>query len=109
MHLTDEIGTLQNLMKEVLIDLDSIDSENFDEKFNLAVSKAEKVQNLKTAIKMKYPMDILKKSEKELLFLSKQIRNSYDNLIKKNREESEALSAELRTLMNSKKIANYNR
>jgi Holliday junction resolvase RusA-like endonuclease len=109
MDLTVEIGTLQNLLQEVLVGLDSIDSENFDEKFQHVIKKAEKAQNMRTELKLKYPANLLKKNEKELLFLTKQIRNCYDNLIKKNREESEALSAELRILMNSKKIANYSR
>ena len=107
MDFTNEIGSLQNLMQEVLVDLDKINSDNFDEYFHKVMAKAERAQKLRSELKMRYPIELLKKNEKELLSLAKQISVSYDNLIKKNREESTILSAELKTLMNTKKIAKY--
>ncbi len=109
MNIAGEIGTIQNIMREVLTGLDNINSDNFEDNFHLIIEKAEKAQKMRSSLKIKYPEEILKNNEKELLFLAKQIKNSYDNLIKKNREESETVAVELKNLMNSKKIANYNR
>lgn len=109
MNLTAEIVSLKELMEEVLVRLDNINTDNFDDYFHLVVEKAERAQNIKNELKIKYPPDLLKKNEKELLFLAKQIKISYDNLVRKNRDESSALSDELQILMNSRKIANYNR
>ena len=49
--------------------------------------------------------NLYKKNQKDLLFLAKQIKIKYDNLIKIREDESAAISVELKSLLNSKKIA----
>ncbi|MBU1101705.1 MAG: hypothetical protein KKA84_14995 [Bacteroidetes bacterium] len=109
MNYLNDIETLKFLMKGVHEDLVHLNYDNFDENFSLILNKAKKAKRLREIIVKNCPPDLLEKKEKELLFLTKQIKITYDNLVKKYQDESASTLNDLKVLVNSKKIATYNR
>lgn len=109
MNYLNDIETLKFLMQGVYDDLAQLNFDNFDENFSIILSKAKKAKRLREILVKNCPPDLLEKKEKELLFLTKQIKITCDNLVKRYQDESTSTLNDLKVLMNSKKIANYNR
>jgi hypothetical protein len=107
MNAKYEIDGLKHILSEVLMDLNSISFENFDEKFREAKTKMILANGLKEQLKKSFPESELKKNEKELLILAKLIQESYDNTIQKIKDEQKRISQSLKSVGNMKKIAIY--
>ena len=109
MHLEYKINNLKHLFNEVIFDLDKISVEDFDNPFNRAKANMTLIHKLREELRSNYSKSELKKEDKELLFLAKQIENKYDNIIEKYVQERNSLSGSLKSVQNKKKIANYSR
>ena len=107
MAMNYEIMGLKQILSEVLMDLNSITFENFDEKFKEAKTKMILANEIKKQLQNSFSTDELKQNEKELLILAKLIQKSYDNTIRKIKEEQFRISNNLKSFWNMKKIAIY--
>ena len=100
---------LKRLLKKLIEELSYIDTNNFSENIKRVQATIEEINLLRKQLKAEYDKNILKKYDPELLFLAKQIKNSFDNVVRKIKTEAEQVSKELRDLQNSKKLTSYNR
>ncbi len=100
---------LKRLLKKVIEELSYIDTNNFNDNIKAVQATIDEVNLLRKQLKTEYDINILKKYDPELLFLAKQIKNSFDNVSRKIKYEAEQVSKELRDLQNSKKLTSYNR
>lgn len=100
---------LKRLLKKVIEELSYIDTNNFNDNIKSVQATIDEVNLLRKQLKTEYDINILKKYDPELLFLAKQIKNSFDNVSRKIKYEAEQVSKELRDLQNSKKLTSYNR
>lgn len=107
MQFEHEIENLKYLLGSILTNLNSITFENFDEKFKEARSKMILANELRKQLPVSSNIEEYKKSEKELLILTKLIQESYDNVIRKIKDEQERVALQLKSLGNRKKIAIY--
>lgn len=106
-ELEYEIENLKYLLGSVLTHLNSITFENFEIKFQEAKNTMILANELRKQLAGSSNVDEYKKSEKELLILAKLIRESYDNVLRKIKEEQENIALQLKSLGNRKKIAMY--
>ncbi len=109
MHLQLKLKKIKELYAEVLSRLDGITPDNFDDTFFRAKSNMILVNEIKDELVDTYPLTDLKKYDKELLFLAKQIEKRYDNVVESFTEERNILSGKLKSVTNRKKIAKYSR
>lgn len=109
MHLEYKINNLKHLFNDVIVDLDSIGVDDFDNHFKRAKANMILIHKLREELRSNYPKSQLKKDDEELMFLAKQIENKYDSIIEKYVNERNSLSGKLKSVQNKKKIANYTR
>lgn len=107
MNVEYEINGIKQILSEVLMDLNSLTFENFELKFKEVKTKMILAKELKRQLENKFPLVELKKNEKELLILTKLIKESYDNIIQNIKEEQNKISNQLKSVRNMKKIAMY--
>jgi hypothetical protein len=103
------IAELKSLLQEILFDVERIDEGNFDQNTRMSKVNIEKVNSLREQLKNNYDIAALRKFDPELVYLAKQIKNSYDNVIRKKKLEAEKVLKDIKTLQNSKKLTSYKR
>lgn len=99
----------KRLLKKIIEELNYLTSDNFNENIKHVQATIEEVRLLRNQLKSEGDKNIFKKYDAELLFLTKQIKNSFDNVSRKIKTEADLVSKELRDLQNSKKLTSYNR
>jgi hypothetical protein len=109
MQLQMKIKRIKDLYSEVLTSLDGLTPDNFDELFFRAKKDIILVNDIKSELVQTYSPSDLKKYDKDLLFLAKQIEKRYDNIVESFTEERNLLSGKLKSVSNKKKIAKYSR
>jgi len=107
MQFEFEIENLKYLLGSVLTNLNSITYENFDITFNEAKNKMILANEIRKQLQGTPNNEEYRKSEKELLILAKLIQESYDNVIRKIKDEQDKIALQLKSLGNKRKIAIY--
>jgi hypothetical protein len=108
-NLNEKIEELKQLLSLVIETLGQTDTENFDEKIRIVQKAINSINLAREQLKKEYDINILRNFDPELLFLTKQIQNSFDNVSRKVKIEADKVSKELRNLYNKKKLTSYNR
>ena len=108
-NLDEKILELKQLLRKIIEDLGKMDTIGFHQDILVVQTTINDVNLMRKQLKSEYDTNILKKYDPELLFLAKQIKNSFDNVSRKIKIEAENVSKELRDLQNSKKLTSYNR
>jgi hypothetical protein len=98
---------LKGLLRKIIGDLGALDSFNFYDNIRVVQTTINEVNLFKLQLKREFDINLLRKYDPELLFLAKQIKNSFDNVSRKIKIESDQVSKELRDLQNSKKLTSY--
>ena len=108
-ELIERFNDLQNCLFTFLNDLEDINSENFDSKMFSLNSLLGKIDEKRTYLRNNFSQDTLR--EKSDLFHSaiKQIYSKFDSIIEEKKKEQNRISLELNTLLNKKKLINYQR
>lgn len=109
MHLQIKIKKIMDMYSEVLVKLDGVTSDNFDDVFFRAKKDIILVNDIKNELIGTYSKSELNKYDKDLLFLAKQIEKRYDSIVESFTEERDLLSGKLKSVTNRKKIAKYSR
>ncbi|MHB8338946.1 MAG: hypothetical protein ACYC6P_15980 [Ignavibacteriaceae bacterium] len=107
--LQNEINNIKFLLNEVLQVLNSVDDKNFDNNLIKAKHGMEKMDELKLSLKKTYPYEELKKYDPELVEITKQIQDSFDNLFTRKKNQFAELGKQIAALRNKSKLVNYYR
>lgn len=106
-YLNSRIKEIHLLLLNVLKDINSIDDSVFDQRLNSVKLGMEKVNSIKTELKLKFPDTELKQFNGELSFITKQIQKEFDNIVAEKQKQLAQVSAELEIVQNQKKLAIY--
>ncbi len=104
-----KIEQIKNLLKEANERMSHLTNDNFDESFPEIKGMLADSQKQKNALLAVYPPAELKVFEPELNLLTKQLTESFDNIIKKKREDLSILAEKIKSVQNKMKLANYHR
>ncbi|MEW6194087.1 MAG: hypothetical protein AB1521_02905 [Bacteroidota bacterium] len=109
--MMNELKVKTKAIKELLgnleIQIQSITSENFDEKFQFSMETMMVIQSIKKELAEKYGIKNLADYDPELIMKAKLIEQSYDNIVGNFRKEVSKLEREISSLNNRKKITKY--
>ena len=92
------IAELKSLLEKILADVENLDEDNFDENTRMAQVDIKRVNNLREKLKNNYDVETLRNFDPELVYLAKQIKSSYDNIIRKKKLEAEKVLKDIKTL-----------
>ncbi len=107
--LQNDINNIKFLLNEVLQVINSVDDKNFDNNLIKAKHGMEKMVELKLSLKKTYPYEELKKYDLELVEITKQIQDSFDNLFTRKKNQFAELGKQIAALRNKSKLVNYYR
>ncbi|MHB8578578.1 MAG: hypothetical protein ACYDA4_01815 [Ignavibacteriaceae bacterium] len=107
--LQSEINNIKSLLNGVLQVLNSMDDKNFYDNLSKAKLGMERMAELKLSLKKTFHYDELKKFDPELVKITKQIQESFDNLCTKKKNQFAELGKEIAALRNKSKLVNYYR
>ena len=107
--LQNDINNIKFLLNEVLQVINSVDDKNFDNNLIKAKHGMEKMDELKLSLKKTYPYEELKKYDPELVEITKQIQDSFDNLFTRKKNQFAELGKQIAALRNKSKLVNYYR
>lgn len=107
LELSNKTKAIKELMESLSSQLDELNSDNFDEKYQSSLETMMVVQKLKDDLIEKIGIDNLVKFDPELFIRAKQIEKKYDNIIEKFRLEVNKLEKEISSIYCRKKIVNY--
>lgn len=108
-NTTKSINLIKTLLEEVLVDLESIDKNNFDEKFNSARNKMLAAKKLKDELNARSKKDEILSFNQILEPIIKQITQTYDNKVEEFNLAANAVLKELFIIQNKKKLTIYSR
>jgi len=108
-NLEEQILELKIHLQNTINVLTVTDLDNFDSQIKMVQDIINQINALRKKLKNEYEINILRKYDTELLFLTKQIKTSFDNIGRKLKNEADKVSKELRNLQNSKKLTSYKR
>lgn len=103
-----EIDKMKFLLNKVISDLVLVETEEFQPNFDNAKTRMILFNKIKDNLIKEYPVEELRKYENELISLTKQIRNKFDNIVKKKKSDMATISARMKHIQNRKKLINYN-
>lgn len=106
-ELRNKTAAINELLDNLQLQLNLLNSNNFDQNFQFALETMLVIQNLRKDLEEKYGVENIVKYSPELLMKAKQIEKTYDNIIEKFRAEMVYLEREISRLTGKKKIANY--
>ncbi len=106
-ELKIKTSAIKELFSNLQTQIQSITSENFEEKFQFSMETMMVIQSLKKGLAEKYGINNLAEYDPELIMKAKLIEESYDNIIGKFRKEVSKLEREISSLNNRKKITKY--
>lgn len=108
-ELNDAMLKLENEFNSVLFELNEINDENFYSKF-------DRIKFLQNAIKKDRNAIVSQFDKKELAgyndkfdILIKQITKKFDNMLSERRNRQKEISKKLNSLLNHKRLVNYQR
>ncbi|MGE5431764.1 MAG: hypothetical protein ACM3QX_11855 [Syntrophomonadaceae bacterium] len=104
-----KIKEISSILQGLLQAMDGLNDENFEATMAEFKSKTSRIDELKFQLKTAYEPETLSKYEPEVIKLTKQLSNKFDNIITKVKTEQNAIGLELKNIQNKKKLANYNR
>lgn len=107
--LINEIDNIKNLLNNVIKDLNLLETGDFQINFDNAKNKMKLFNELKENLIKRYPIEELRKYDKELILLTKQINNKYDNIIEVKKKQMHEIAFRMKLLQNRKKLINYSR
>jgi len=102
-----EIELIRGEIRKIKDDLESINEENFDKLNNSVYNSVEKIKKIRKGLIKQFPLELLKKYNKELDQPIKQINLLFDNVVKKKTAERNLVASELKTFENKKKLSKY--
>jgi len=105
--LEDIIKNIILLLDDVILCLNMLDENSFDELYPRIVLEMKEVHSIKQMLLCDYPLEVLYKYNPEFSEKTKLIKTKFDNIIKfKEREQAEILM-QLQKMQNQRKLANY--
>ena len=107
--LSVEIENIKNILREVIKDLSLIETDDFQANFESAKDKMRIFHEMKEKLIKDYSLEELRNYEQELLIITKQINNKYDNVIEVKKKQLQEVGLKIRLLQNRKKLINYSR
>lgn len=108
-EITLKSNQIENYVIMVSNELESIDSNNFDEKIKNVNNLIEKINIEREFLKANYAVkDGIPKCD-ELHRAVKHVISQFDNIIEKKKELTQNIITELNKLANKKKLINYQR
>ncbi len=105
--LEKKINKLKFYFLLALKELNELTHENFSDNLATAKSCMQDAEILKNELKKEYKYEVLKPYEKELMKITKQIREKYDNIVESKKLEMARISERIRFIQNKKKLVNY--
>ncbi len=95
------------ILNEVYKNLNNIGEENFDKTMSHVRSLLNESQRHKAFLLENFSKDELENFEPYLTNLTKQIKESFDNIIEKKKIEIEKVRLQIQYTQNRKKLVNY--
>ncbi|MFZ6031791.1 MAG: hypothetical protein ACOYVE_00640 [Melioribacter sp.] len=105
--LKNKLSAMNQLMDLLTQQLDSINFDNFDDKFQEALESMMVIQKLKKDVCAKWGKEYFEKNEPEILLKAKLIEEKYDNIIERFKNELKKVEKEISALNSQRKIVNY--
>jgi len=105
--LKNKISAMINLLDNLSVQLDELNPDNFEDKFQLAIETMMVIQKLKDEMIKKHGVDYLQKNVPEVCERAKLIEKKYDNIIEQFKVEASKLEKEISSLNSQRKIINY--
>ncbi len=106
-ELKNKLAAMNQLMDLLTLQLDSINTNNFDDKFQEAMESMMVIQKLKKDVCEKWGKEYFEKNEPNILKKAKLIEEKYDNIIEQFRNELKKVEKEISALNSQRKIVNY--
>lgn len=107
--LAEQIEKLKSIHLRTMELLNALDRNNFDDYLNKVKMEMAEAESLKKELRRDYSAMELNVYNNDLLMLTKQIHEKFDNIIQERQNELDIISAELSNSLNKKKLANYNK
>ncbi len=107
--MKNKIERIKFLLSEAHKNLCNITEDNFDETLLRVKKMLAESQKNKSYLLAKFSMPELKIFEPELTKLSKQISETFDNIIEKKRQDIAVVADRIKFVQNQKKLVNYHR
>ena len=104
-----KIELIKFLLKKANEKMNHLTNDNFDESFSEIKGLLAESHKHRNALLAVYPPAELKVYGPELNLLTKQLSESFDNIIKKKREDLGILADKIKSVQNKRKLANYHR
>ncbi len=98
---------IEKELSEINSLLDELNDDNFSDKFSRINFLIDDIESLRQKMLNKFPLEDLKKNEKKINLLTKQIKIKLDNIFVEKKKESEEIKKKLNFVQNQKKISNY--
>ncbi len=98
---------IEKELSEINSLLDELNDDNFSDKFSRINFLIDDIESLRQKMLNEFPLEDLKKNEKKINLLTKQIKIKLDNIFVEKKKESEEIKKKLNFVQNQKKISNY--
>ncbi len=103
------IEEIKELQIAVLKDMDELNQDNFSKVFSRILDRMQSLKEIREDIASRYDKSDFEIYEDDLLYLAKEIRKKYDNIIEIYRQKIAESEQRLSELLNLRKIYNYSR
>jgi hypothetical protein len=101
------VNRLNRYLNRSLMLLSDLDVDNFEQNFNIVVANMKKAKDLKKQVDFDDAPNAFDSHREGINFLTKQIQEKYDNIVKKYEDEISEIAEELKIVRNKKKIMLY--
>jgi len=108
-ELPATIDKMEADLKAVIITLDEVDDENFDNKMERLKFLNEKISNERDELFKNYSEKTLKDYNIQLDKYIKLISERFDNIIRRNKTKQKSVKNALSVTLNNRKLLNYQR
>jgi hypothetical protein len=105
--IQNDIRTFNDELVRISLYFDKVLNEQIPVDFNEINKLVEGIEKKRVKLKNKYPKELLKNNSDNVTYITKQIVNTLDNIIRNKEVEKQTAANELKKLQNKKKIANY--
>lgn len=102
----NKLAKIENILDEVYKDLNELNEENFDVKFQSAKAKMELAKREKVENFAKFNSFV---PSNKIVHMAKLISDKYDNVVKEWAEKLKMVQKEIELTQNQKKISIYSR
>lgn len=108
-ELDDSMMKLESEFSSVLIELNEVNDENFYTKFDRINFLQNSISNDRNLIISQFDNEDLLEYNHKFDILIKQITKKFDNMLSERRNRQKEISKKLNSLLNHKRLVNYQR